>query len=129
MDCQDWTTVVLRKSGSKKGGQPGPSDDVSVEIRDSEKHERARLAKIEDQDIADAPKKRVQPASIQQLIRKRIDMKLNQEKADQLCNFPRNTFKDIESHRALPTSKQQSVIQKVFGVQLRVITVPPVASM
>lgn len=129
MDCQDWTTVVLRKGPSKKGVQPKPHDEVSVEVRDHERHERARLAKIEEQDIADAPKKRVQSESIQQLIRKRIEMNLNQEKADQLCNFQRNTFKDIESHRAIPTSKQQSVIQKVFGVQLRIITILPVAGM
>lgn len=129
MDCQDWTTVVLRKGPSKKAAQAGVSEDVSIEVRDHERHERARLAKIEEQDIADAPKKRVHAESIQQLIRKRIEMKLNQEKADQLCNFSRNTFKDIESHRALPTSKQQSVIQKMFGVQLRIITIQPVASM
>jgi DNA-binding XRE family transcriptional regulator len=128
MDGQDWTTVVLRKGPSKKGAQPKSSDEYVAQARDGESHERARLAKIQDQDIADAPKKRVHPESIQQLIRKRIEMKLNQEKADQLCNFPRNTFKDIESNRALPNSKQQSVIQRVFGVQMRVITIPPVSA-
>lgn len=127
MDCQDWTTVVLRKGSSKKGVLQ-PSDEYSSQVRDNDRHERARLAKVENQDIADAPKKRLQPESIQQLIRKRIEMKLNQEKADQLCNFPRNTFKDLESNRALPNSKQQSMIQKIFGVQLRIVTVLPVSN-
>jgi ribosome-binding protein aMBF1 (putative translation factor) len=128
MDCQDWTTVVLRKTPSKKSASPNPSDEYSIQSRDHERNERVRLAKIEEEDIADAPKKRVKPESIQQLIRKRIEMKLNQEKADQLCNFPKNTFKDLESNRALPTVKQQSVIQKMFGVQLRVITIPSVSA-
>lgn len=112
MDCQDWTTVVLRKNSQKN---PVHHDS-----------EKARLAKLDQQDIADAPKKRVQTESLQQLIRKRIEMKLNQEKADQLCNFPRNTFKNIESYREIPTSKQQSVIQKLLGVQLKIHTILPV---
>jgi hypothetical protein len=117
MDCQDWTTVVLRKNSQKS------SAGVSY---DSEK---ARLAKLDQQDIVDAPKKRVQTESLQSLIRKRIEMKLNQEKADQLCNFPRNTFKNIESYRELPTPKQQSIIQKVFGVQIKIHTIQPVQNM
>jgi hypothetical protein len=129
MDCQDWTTVVLRKGPSKKSASsPHASDEYSIQSRDHDRNERARLAKVEEEDIADVPKKRIQPESIQQLIRKRIEMKLNQEKADQLCNFPKNTFKDLESNRALPTVKQQSVIQKIFSVQLRVITIPPVSA-
>lgn len=124
MDGQDWTTVVLRKTPSKKNA----SDECMIQVRDANYHERMRLAKLEDQDLADVPKKRVHPESIQQLIRKRIEMKLNQEKADQLCSFPKNTFKDLESNRALPTSKQQTTIQKMFGVQLRILTIPPLST-
>lgn len=116
MDCQDWTTVVLRKNSQKSSGVAYDS-------------EKARLAKLDQQDIADAPKKRVQTESIQSLIRKRMEMKLNQEKADQLCNFPRNTFKSIESYREIPTPKQQSIIQKVFGVQIKINTIQPVQNM
>ena len=49
-------------------------------------------------------------------------MKLNQEKADQLCSFPRNTFKDIEANRTVPTQEQQSRIQRKFGVQIKINT-------
>lgn len=114
MDCQDWTTVVLRKN-TQKNEHRSPIDP-----------ERARLAKLDQQDIADAPKKRVVSESLQQLIRKRIDMKLSQEMADHLCAFPRHTFKNLESRRELPTSKQQSAIQKIMGIQLRIETIAPV---
>jgi hypothetical protein len=113
MDCQDWTTVVLRKNSQKSPAVPYDS-------------EKARLAKLEQQDSLDAPKKRLQTESLQSLIRRRIEMKLNQEKADQLCNFPRNTFKNIESYREIPTPKQQSIIQKVFSIQLKINTIHPV---
>lgn len=132
MDFQDWTTVVLRKGPSKKSGGGAAAaaarsgDEVQIQPRDQGHHERARMNKLEEQDLADAPKKRVHSESIQQLIRKRIEMKLNQEKADQLCNFSRNTFKEIEAHRLIPNAKQQSVIQRFFGVSIKIAVIPPV---
>jgi DNA-binding XRE family transcriptional regulator len=84
-------------------------------------NERNRMAKLDSADPV-IIKKCVQPESLQALIRKRIEMKLNQEKADQLCSFPRHTFKDIESNRAIPTQEQQSRIQRHFGVQIKINT-------
>jgi ribosome-binding protein aMBF1 (putative translation factor) len=77
------------------------------------------MAKIDATDYAEAPKKRVSSESLQELIRKRMELKLNQDKADQLCNFPRHTIKGIESRRILPTPAQQSVLQKTLGIQLK----------
>lgn len=114
-DHQDWTPVVIhrRNPAREHHGDGG---------------ERARLARLDEcTDIADAPKKRVAPESIQQLIRKRMELKINQDKADQVCQFPRHTFRDIESHRALPTPKQMSVIQKLFGISIRITTICPVS--
>jgi ribosome-binding protein aMBF1 (putative translation factor) len=115
---QDWTTVTLRRRLSAKEAQT--KGHAVTQHRDPEQQERARLAKLENTDEVSPPKKRVSPESIQALIRKRMELGLTQEKADHKCSFSRNTFKDLESHRSLPTTTQQSVLQKVFGIQLKI---------
>jgi len=117
MDCQDWTPVVARRHYSKK--EAHAKGQTTIQVRDAGHSERIRLAKL---DSTDAPivKKRVQPESLQSLIRKRIEMKLTQEKADQLCSFPANTFKNIESNRLVPAEDFKQRIHQQFGVQLKV---------
>lgn len=107
MEHQDWTTVVLKRRNPKD----------SKPAVDSEK---IRLAKLEQTDDYTPPKKRVSGESIQALIRKRMELGLTQEKADQKCSFSKNTFKDIESHKSLPNQAQQSALQRHFGVQLKI---------
>ena len=116
MDHQDWTTVTLRRRPSTKDAH------AKAETRDADRSEKSRMAKIDAMDGTEIPRKRVQPESIQALIRKRIELGLTQEKADQKSSFPRHTFKTIESNHHLPTSAQQSAIQKHFSVQLKVET-------
>jgi hypothetical protein len=111
---QDWTTIVLKRRPTKK------EIDANGQ-KEAVHNERTRVAKLESGDNV-VTKKMVQPESLQALIRKRIEMKLNQEKADQLCSFPRNTFKEIEANRAVPTQDQQSRIQRHFGIQIKIHT-------
>ena len=111
LEHQDWTTVTLRKRTSTK-----------VEARDGDRHEKSRMAKLDSMDGTEIPRKRVNAASIQALIRKRIELSLNQEKADQKCSFPKHTFKELEAHRLIPSAAQQSAIQKHFGIQLKIDT-------
>ena len=110
MSHQDWTVVTFKRNSSKK--KPATNEEVK-------RNESIRMAKLDSEDAC-IPKKRVQPTSLQALIRKRIELTLSQEKADNLCAFPRNTFKDIESNRIVPNEKQQSIIQKQFGVQIKI---------
>lgn len=63
-------------------------------------------------------KKFINTESLQILIRKRIEMKLTQEKSDILCSFPRNTFKNIESRRIIPSEEQKHTILEKFTVYL-----------
>jgi len=105
LEHQDWQTVVLRRRPSKKDPSKNPSS-ASVQVRDSERNEKIRLAKLDQLDYSEVSKKRLHPESLQTLIRKRLELKMTQEKADQLCNFPRYTFKNIESNRLLPTQQQ-----------------------
>jgi len=120
MDCQDWTTVTVRRRSSKK-------DDIasgqgSIQHRDPAKSEKIRMAKLADA-IGPAPKKRVNSETLQALIRKRIEMKVTQEKADITCSFPRNTFKDIESNRLIPNEDQKQRILQNFSIQLKIDTI------
>jgi hypothetical protein len=119
MDGQDWTTVTIRRRFSKK--EQIRNGHTTIQARDPEKNEKIRIAKLENADIP-VPKKRINPESLQALIRKRIEMKLNQEKADGLCAFPRNTFKEIESNRLIPSEEQKRRIQVNIGIQLKIDT-------
>jgi DNA-binding XRE family transcriptional regulator len=106
MDHQDWSTVVLKRHKPSHGN---PAQSF--------------YRKIEEDNVLPVNRKRLDAETLQSLIRKRIELKLTQEKADQVCNFPKHTFKEIESYRALPTNTQQSAIQRHFGVQLKVNTI------
>ncbi len=119
MDNQDWTTVTIKRKFSKK--EHIKSGQSAIQVRDLDRNEKIRLAKLDSLDIP-VIKKRIQPESLQSLIRKRIELKLNQEKADNLCAFPKNTFKDIESNKLIPNEEQKRRIQINFGIQLKIDT-------
>ncbi len=122
-DNQDWTVVqIKRKITKKEAVQKGMT---SVQYRDTEKSEKVRLAKLDNSDDVTKPKKRVNAESIQTLIKKRIEMKLTQDKADALCAFPKHTFRDIEAYRLIPKGEHLSKIQSRLGVQLRIDTITP----
>lgn len=119
MDCQDWTTVTVKRRYSKK--EAVQNGHTYIQSRDPAKNEKIRMAKLADSDTS-GPKKRLNSESLQTLIRKRIEMKLSQEKADNTCAFPRNTFKEIESNRLLPNEEQKRRIHQNFGIQLKIDT-------
>jgi hypothetical protein len=120
MDNQDWTPVVIKRRYTKK--ELIQKGKTTTEVRDPEKNEKVRLAKIENDDNI-GPKKQVNADSLQELIRKRIELKINQERADTLCSFPRNTIKEIEAKRLLPNEEQKRRIQRYLGVQLKIDTI------
>ena len=120
MEFQDWTTVTVKRRTTKK--EQIRNGQTTIQARDTEKNEKIRMAKL---DSAEGPivKKRINPESLQTLIRKRIELKLNQEKADMLCAFPRHTFRDIESNRLIPSEDQKRRIQQQIGIQIRIDTI------
>lgn len=122
-DNQDWSVVQLKRKFTKKEAvQKGMT---TIQHRDSEKSEKVRLAKLDNSEDVTKPKKRVNAESIQTLIKKRIEMKLTQDKADALCAFPKHTFRDIEAYRLIPKGEHLSKIQSRLGVQLRIDTIMP----
>lgn len=115
MDSQDWTPVTFRRrTASKK--------DHSIQSRDHKKDEKIQMSKLENSDKP-IPKKRISPESLQALIRKRIELTLSQIKADAKCSFPRNTFKDIEANRLIPSEEQRRRINLHFSIQLKINTI------
>ncbi len=120
MDGQDWIPVVARRRNTKKDSVHG-SDSV-IQNRDPNKGERIHMAKLEESDTP-LPKKKINPETLQQLIRKRIEMKLTQDKADAACSFPKHTFRDIESNRLIPSEDQKRRIQLNFGIQIKIDTI------
>jgi ribosome-binding protein aMBF1 (putative translation factor) len=111
MECQDWTPVTFRRRTASK--------NHNIQPRDYKKDEKIQMSKLENSDKP-PPKKHVSPESLQALIRKRIELALNQIKADTKCSFPRNTFKDIEANRLIPNEEQRRRINQHFGILLKV---------
>jgi DNA-binding XRE family transcriptional regulator len=115
-------TVVLRRSFSKKEAinHATVHGRTSTVVRDTNKNEKIRLAKL---DAEDGPvnRKRVNPESIQELIRKRIELKLTQEKADAQCALAKHTFREIEAGRLIPSEDMKRRIQQNIGVLLKMI--------
>ena len=102
MDFQQWEPVVLTKSSLTKPLQ-----------------RRGESKNVDDGDFH-VVKKQVEVESLQALCKRRSELKLTQKDADTKCAFPVNTFRDIENKTSVPTEKQQNVIQRVMGVQLKI---------
>jgi ribosome-binding protein aMBF1 (putative translation factor) len=118
MDGQDWIPVVARRRYTKK--ESTHNSETTILTRDSDRGERNRLAKLETSDVP-LPKKKIVSESLQALVRKRIDMKLSQDKADAACSFPKHTFRDIEANRLIPSEEQKRRIQQQFDIQLKIV--------
>lgn len=117
MECQDWTTVTIKRRIPKKEAiSRGMGTTV---VRDSERSERVRLAKLDTDDVI-IPKKRVTSMSLQELIRARIGLGITQDRADSACSFPKHTFKELEANRLIPNEAQKHRIQQIFGVTLKI---------
>jgi len=115
----DWITIT-RKSRSVKPEQVLQVEQVQQvqQVQQTHKYTNERMYKLDKSDTP-GPKKYINPKSLQDLIRTRINKNLNQEKADCLCAFPRNTFKNIESNRIIPTEEQKRRIQQHFDTYLK----------
>jgi hypothetical protein len=120
MDDQDWIPVVVRRRYSKK--ESAQNGNTIIQERDPYKGEKIRLEKLAESD-SPPPKKRISAESLQNLIKKRIELKMNQTKADTMCAFPRNTFKELEANRLIPNEEQKRRIQQHFGIQLKIDTI------
>ena len=70
---------------------------------------------------ADAKQKRVDPASIAELVNARLAAGQTQEQADAACAIPKNTIKKIEAGHLVPGSGYLRAISRNLKVNLRFI--------
>ena len=101
MEQHDWTTVTFRRTYKKNTYSPS--------------NEKTCMAKLTNS----SPKSSINPTSLQVLIRTRIEMKLTQLMADNICEFPYNTFKNIESKLIMPSDEQKRRIEQHFNIYLK----------
>jgi len=119
-DTQDWTPVVLKKTRKVADAAAHRSGSTKI-VERAAGTEAQRLASLEKkiENNETIIRKHIDSTSLKSLIQTRIEKKLTQINADNLCGFPRNTFREIESARLVPNSKQISLIQKSLGVVIR----------
>jgi len=120
MDSQDWTTVVLKKRGYISSSS-GPNKATIQERKPN--NEGQRLAALEKRIDSNETlvQKKLELESKKILIQMRLSKGLTQEQADQLCGMPRNSFRELEAGRRLPSGRDISSIQKQLGVALKLV--------
>jgi len=120
MDSQDWTTVVLKKRGYTSSSS-GPNKATIQERKPN--NEGQRLAALEKRIDSNETlvQKKLESESKKILIQMRLSRRLTQEQADQLCGLPRNSFRELEAGRRLPSGRDISSIQKQLGVALKLV--------
>lgn len=122
MDCQDWSKMVINKKYDIKNTNEMTRLGKTTTVKKGSI--TGTISKSLDDDATESKifKKYVAPESIRELINKRIEMKLTQDKADTLCSFPKHTFRDLESNKLVPSEKQKQFISRNFSINLKINT-------
>ena len=103
---QDWDPITIQRA-SKTSAKVVPR--VSAEVRSN-----AKLAETE------IPKpKQLSPESRTEMVQRRVAMGHNQVQLNNLCQFPLNTIRDIESGKAPPSPGQLNVLNRVLKSGLK----------
>lgn len=98
MDGQDWNPITIR--GTKaiiSTGTRAPSKNTTPDV--------AAQRGLEQQETAQKPRT-LSTESRTQIMQARAAMKKTQVELNQMCQFPVNTLRDIESGRIVPTPSQ-----------------------
>jgi hypothetical protein len=107
MDGQDWDPVVIKRSGPRRVVK-GAGIAVTAAAA-----EQRRVA------AAEIPKPMVLSAeSRTQMMQLRAAMKKTQVEINQLCGFPANTIRDIESGKLTPNAGQLIRLNNVLRTKL-----------
>lgn len=120
MDEQDWTPVTVHRRGANKGAAAktgaGSSNIVNrAHVANSQGSAAAR--KLEETDIGKP--KQLSTESRNEITQRRVSLGKNQVELNQLCNFPVNTVRDIESGRFCPSPGQLSILNRVLKSSLK----------
>jgi ribosome-binding protein aMBF1 (putative translation factor) len=108
MDGQDWTIVRVHASKGAKASSKTPVKNTTPDV--------AAQRGLEQQDTAQKPKT-LSTESRTQIMQVRAAMKKTQVELNQMCQFPANTVRDIESGRLVPTPSQLIRLNRVLNVK------------
>lgn len=103
------------------------TEDGWTTISGKKKTESKKVAVVEQQiqavSVDDGPvkQKRVDPASIAELVKARLALGWTQEATDTACAMPRNTIKKIEAGNIVPLGGYLRSISHTLKVNLRLI--------
>jgi len=132
MDGQDWEPVILRKprvhtssyasvaaSAVGKVQVQGQAQRNKILDRDGAKRsEAAHTAKIEASDVPVKPKM-LTSESRKLLVASRLLLKKSQVELNNLCAFPPNTIRELESGRISPTGSQLNKLNQILRIGLK----------
>lgn len=122
MDCQDWSRMIINKKYEVKNTNEMSRLGKTTTVKKTTNGGAGLKSLDDDATESKIFKKYVAPESIRELISKRIEMKLTQDKADALCSFPKHTFRDLESNKLVPSEKQKQSISRNFSINLKIIS-------
>jgi DNA-binding XRE family transcriptional regulator len=110
MDGQDWDPVILKRSGPRRVVK-GAGTAVTAAAAEQRRAEAAEL-----------PKPKVLSAeSRTQMMQLRAAMKKTQVEINQLCGFPANTIRDIESGKLTPNAGQLIRLNNILRTKLTLV--------
>jgi len=124
MDDQDWTVVTVKRSGSKSGGGSLPyrGSDMTKASGSKNPHTfnapgSADMRLVEQTEIGKL--KRLSPESRKEIVQKRVALGQNQVQLNQMCRFPVNTIREIESGRMCPNPQQLGTLNRILKSSLK----------
>jgi ribosome-binding protein aMBF1 (putative translation factor) len=109
MDGQDWNVVRIHASKAPaKATSKAPAKNTTPDV--------AGQRSLEQQETAQKPKT-LSTESRTQIMQVRAAMKKTQVELNQICQFPANTVRDIESGRIVPTPSQLIRLNRALNVK------------
>ena len=119
MDEQDWTPVTVHRRGGAAGAgaRAGARGSSNIVNRVHNTQASAIARKLEETDIGKP--KQLSTVSRNEITQKRVALGKNQVQFNQLCSFPVNTIRDIESGRFCPSPGQLSILNRILKSNLK----------
>ena len=106
MDGQDWEPAVVRSSRSSANRDHPFSRGT-----------KAPPLRVDTMEIGKI--KELAPESRNEIVQKRVAMKLTQIQLNQQCQFPIHTIRDIEAGKICPNTSQLNTLNRILKSGLR----------
>ncbi len=113
MDNQDWTPLTIQSAQAQAQAKAKARQGTKVapEVAHARKLETSELVKL----------KQLAPESRQEMVAKRVEMKLTQAELNQRCNFPVHSIRDFEAGRVCPSIGQLNTLNRILKTGLKLV--------